>query len=231
MAGINERTIRLAALVAATAGVCLAGSDYKADRYKVILDRAPFGSDPLQLSAEEQQSAKEAAAAEAAAKELRLCFLLKSESGEIRAGFQNKKAGPNDPKSIILRVGESYLGMRLLDVDLAESKATLQRDGVPVVFELTKPVAAPTKKKATKKAPPPRKFGGGFRRKTPPKKVEKPRLSPEEQRRRREEVRAHLQEYQMEVIRSGMPPLPIPLTKEMDDELVAEGVLPPMDDQ
>ena len=31
----------------------------------------------------------------------------------------------------------------------------------------------------------------------------------------------------MEVIRKGMPPLPIPLTKEMDDQLVAEGILPP----
>ena len=121
-------------------------------------------------------------------------------------------------------VGESYLGMRLLDIDLDNSKATLQRDGVPVVFTLTKPVAT---KAPPKKALPQRKFGSGFRHNPPPKKPPQPKLSPEEQRRRREEVRANLQNYQMEVIRSGMPPLPIPLTKEMDDQLVAEGVLPP----
>ena len=228
MAGTNERTIWFAALAVAVSGICLAETEYKAERYKVILDRSPFGADPLVVSQEEAKSAQEAAAAEAAAKELRLCFLLESENGDIRAGFQNKKAGPGDPKSIILMVGESYLGMRLLDIDLDDSKATLQRDGVPVVFELTKPIAS---KAPPKKTPPPRrKFGSGFRRKPPPKKVEKPpepKLSPEEQRRRREEVRANLQNYQMEVIRSGMPPLPIPLTQEMDDQLVAEGILPP----
>ena len=31
----------------------------------------------------------------------------------------------------------------------------------------------------------------------------------------------------MDVIRAGLPALPVPLTKEMDDQLVAEGVLPP----
>jgi len=234
MAGTKQKGIAgagLAVLALAVSGTCLAEEEYRAERYSVILERSPFGADPLQVSAEEAKSAQEAAAAEAAAKELRLCFLLESESGEIRAGFQNKKPGPGDPKSVILMVGESYMGMKLLEIDLADSKATLQRDGVPVVFELTKPVASKTPPK--KKAPPQRKFGGGFRRKPPPKKVEKPpepKLSPEEQRRRREEIRANLQNYQMEVIRSGMPPLPIPLTQEMDDQLVAEGVLPPVEE-
>ncbi len=40
-------------------------------------------------------------------------------------------------------------------------------------------------------------------------------------------VRGNLRQYQMEVMRAGMAPLPIPLTQEMDDQLVAEGVLPP----
>jgi len=230
MAGTKQKGIAgvgLAALALAVSGSCFAETEYKAERYSVILDRSPFGADPLLVSAAEEKSAQEAAAAEAAAKELRLCFLLESESGEIRAGFQNKKPAPGDPRSVILMVGESYMGMKLLEIDLADSKATLQRDGVPVVFELTKPIASKAPPK--KKAPPQRKFGGGFRR-PPPKKVEKPpepKLSPEEQRRRREEIRANLQDYQMEVIRSGMPPLPIPLTQEMDDQLVAEGILPP----
>jgi len=43
-----------------------------------------------------------------------------------------------------------------------------------------------------------------------------------------EQLEKHLKEYQMEAIRKGLKPLPIPLTKEMDDQLVSEGVLPPL---
>ena len=42
-----------------------------------------------------------------------------------------------------------------------------------------------------------------------------------------EALEKHLKEYQMQVIREGLPPLPIPLTPEMDNQLVSEGVLPP----
>ena len=45
---------------------------------------------------------------------------------------------------------------------------------------------------------------------------------------REAEIQAHLQRYQMELIRQGLPPLPIRLTPENDDTLVREGVLPPL---
>ena len=46
------------------------------------------------------------------------------------------------------------------------------------------------------------------------------------------ELEKHLQEYQMEVIRGGnLPPLPVQLTPENDAKLVAEGVLPPVDEE
>jgi hypothetical protein len=44
-----------------------------------------------------------------------------------------------------------------------------------------------------------------------------------------QDLQKHLQEYQMDLIRSGGakgPPLPLPLTPEMDQKLVDEGVLP-----
>ncbi len=72
-----------------------------------------------------------------------------------------------------------------------------------------------------------RRFGSGFRARPEATPVE-PRLTPEEQQRRREEIRKNLQDYQMAVIRSGMAPLPVPLTQKMDDQLVKEGVLPPV---
>lgn len=45
---------------------------------------------------------------------------------------------------------------------------------------------------------------------------------------REAEIQQHLQSYQKELIKQGLPPLPIPLTAQTDAELVKEGVLPPM---
>ncbi|MBT8042674.1 MAG: hypothetical protein HKP10_03800 [Kiritimatiellales bacterium] len=210
-----------------TAVSCHAASEYERERYNVIVDRSPFGTEEL-AAPEPDTSVQDAAAAQAASKELRLCFLLESEDGEIRAGFENKTAKAGDPKSIMLMVGESFRGMKLLNIDLENSRATLQRNGSRVLFSLTKPAAAATAAKKSV-AQPQRRFGGGFRRQPPqqPQKPPEPELSPEEQAKKREEVRENLRQYQMEVIRAGMPPLPIPLTQEMDDQLVSEGILPP----
>ena len=147
--------------------------EYTAGRYDLILDRSPFGADPLLDTGSPAQ--RNAAAVAAAAKELRLCFLLESEGGEVRAGFHNLKASPGDPKSVILRVGESFMGMKLLEVDLVTSEATLESGGEPVVFELTRASvpaakvvpnaaaakAAATRAAAAKPATPQRRFGGG----------------------------------------------------------------------
>jgi hypothetical protein len=43
----------------------------------------------------------------------------------------------------------------------------------------------------------------------------------------REALEKRLQEHNSELIRKGQPPLPIPLTREMDEQLVREGVLAP----
>jgi hypothetical protein len=210
----------------------MAETEYKPERYQVILDRSPFGADPL-TGVAAQDLAKQTAAANAAAKqlekELRLCFLLETETGEIRAGFENKTARPGEPKSVLLMVGESFKGMKLLEIDLPGSMATLLYQGKRVAFELSKsPTAAKAKKAPTTPQTPQRRFGGGFRRREPPAAPPaEPALSPEEQKRLREETRENMRQYQMEVIRAGMPPLPIPLTQEMDDQLVAEGILPP----
>ena len=131
------RTV-ISVVILAAGMACAETPQYNPERYDVILDRSPFGSDPL-LDINPEQKA--AAAAAAAAKELRLCFLLESESGEIRAGFQNKLAKPDEPKSVILTVGESFMGMKLLDINLAASQATLESKGEPVVFELSKAAA------------------------------------------------------------------------------------------
>lgn len=223
-------------------GVCPAQdtvTEYSRERYDVIVERSPFGADPLTDTAVSDKASS--ATLKALERQLRLCFLLKSQSGDVRAGFQNITAKAGEPKSVILMVGESFRAMKLLEVDIDNSTATLQYQGKPMTFELSKGKAAAVAAAKTPQPPtqPQRRFGGGFRRRTPPAeevqpapqpKPAVPQLSPEEEALRREEVRENLRQYQMEVIRSGMPPLPIPLTKEMDDQLVSEGVLPPVEE-
>lgn len=208
--------------------VSVGAVEYNRARYDVIVDRSPFGEDPM-IAQEAANNIKEEAAAAAAArkleKELRLCYLLRAESGEIRAGFQNLQPKSGDPTGVMLMVGESFRGMKLLNVDLENSRATLDANGKQVTFELNAGAAPPAKVPSPNVTP--RRFGGGFRREAPVTKPAEPELSPEEQAKKREEVRENLRQYQMEVIRAGMPPLPIPLTPEMDDQLVQEGVLPP----
>jgi hypothetical protein len=211
---------------------CAAGAgavEYKSERYQVILERSPFGEDPT-LAQEDEKTAKEDAAAAAAAKalekEIRLCYLMETEGGEFRAGFQNLKPQKGDPSSVLLMEGESFKGMKLSKIDLASNSATLINNGKPVTFELAKaPAAKPASGRAAP-TPTTRRFNQGFQRPEQPTKQAQPELT-EEELAKREEVQENLRQYQMEVIRAGMPPLPIPLTKDMDDQLVAEGVLPP----
>jgi hypothetical protein len=240
---IGNKASQLAVLgVVIWAGLCYAQEteiEYSRERYDVIVERSPFGADPL--SGTEVADKQAAATLKTLEKELRLCFLLEDQSGAVRAGFQNIKAKPGEPKSIMLMAGESFRAMKLLEIDIENSTATLQYQGKPLTFELSKDAKAAraaTKKPEPQKQPQ-RRFGGGFRRRTPPAEEEQavlqaqpnvPEESPDEVLRRREEVRKNLEAYQMEIIRSGMPPLPMPLTEEMDAQLVEEGVLPPIEE-
>ena len=226
MEKIQNRMIWVLGVMLTVGGICYAEGEYTPDRYTVILDRSPFGSDSLTgdvtTPIENKQAQATAAAME---KSCRLSFLFKSNTGERRAGFQNLKPKKGDPLSNIIRVGESFMGMKLKSVDIENSEATLEHNGQPLTFHLAK-----QKEQATKitQAPPAQKFGAAMppvREK--PVASQLPDLTPAEQQERREEIRKSLQDYQMEVIRKGMPPLPIPLTPEMDNQLVAEGVLPP----
>ncbi len=228
MRGKKIRRVLKIGLVFATGGICFAETEYKPERYGVILDRSPFGSDPLSTVSAPNANAQTQAQVAKLEKTYRLSFLLKSETGEIRAGFEfvpPNKPAQGQPSCGILMVGESFMGMTLKAVDLDHAEATLEHNGTPITFRLSK---APSTGKTTpkKSETPARKFGSGFRKRTPAPPPA-PKLSPEEQNIRREEIRKNLQDYQMHVIREGMPPLPVPLTQEMDDQLVSEGVLPP----
>ncbi len=231
----ERKTNRIAVpllMLVAVAGSGFGQVEYNRARYQLIVERSPFGAEAVNVAPE--PSAANAPAVKQAQQQLRLCFLLKSDTtGEVRAGFQNLKASKGEPKSVILMEGESFRSMKLTRIDLEGSSATLEYNGSPVLFELTKATPAkPANKQAANQ--PTRRFGGGFRSRTQPEtsaQPPEPELTPEERAARIAEIRAKLQEQQMDIIRKGQPPLPIPLTQDMDDQLVAEGYLPPVDEE
>ena len=205
------------------------------DKYQIIIDRQPFGRELIspEPSVSTMKSEAEAiAAAKSAEKELRLCFIFETTKGLIRAGFQNKIVKAGEPKSIMLGVGDTFKGMKLVDVNIQESTATLDRNGVMIMFSLNKSAKNTLGNSKTTST---RKFNSGFRSSnTNDKEIKKEvidipnvKLTVQQQEQRKQEIQESLRQYQMDVIRAGLPPLPVPLTKQMDDQLVAEGVLPP----
>lgn len=219
----------LVGIALAAGAACHAATEYTSERYDVILDRSPFGSDPLSTVSTPNANAQAQATVAALEKAYRLSFLLETETGEVRAGFQNLKPKKGEPISSVIMVDESFMGMKLKSIDMINSQATLEHNGQPVIFQLAKRVEQAKVVPVRPTSQLSRRSGSGFRRTQPAKQATppQPKLSPEEQLIRREEIRKNLQDYQMEVIRKGMPPLPVPLTQEMDDQLVNEGVLPP----
>ena len=201
------------------------------DKYQIIIDRQPFGRESIspEPSVSAIKSEAEAiAAAKSAEKELRLCFIFETTKGLIRAGFQNKIVKAGEPKSIMLGVGDTFKGMKLVDVNIQESTATLDRNGVMIMFSLNKSAKNTLGNSKTTST---RKFNSGFRSSnTNDKEIKKEvnvKLTVQQQEQRKQEIQESLRQYQMDVIRAGLPPLPVPLTKQMDDQLVSEGVLPP----
>ena len=201
------------------------------DKYQIIIDRQPFGRElisPEPSVSSIKSEAEAIAAAKSAEKELRLCFIFETTKGLIRAGFQNKIVKAGEPKSIMLGVGDTFKGMKLVDVNIQESTATLDRNGVMIMFSLNKSAKNTLGNSKTTST---RKFNSGFRSSnTNDKEIKKEvnvKLTVQQQEQRKQEIQESLRQYQMDVIRAGLPPLPVPLTKQMDDQLVAEGVLPP----
>jgi len=87
------------------------------NRYQLIVDRAPFGSEP---TAPEMPVVQPNGAF---AKQYRLCMLYQNSQGEIRAGLVSK----TNNKNWILTEGESEGGLLLLDVRLDEGIAVIQK--------------------------------------------------------------------------------------------------------
>ncbi len=196
-----------------------AAATYSFDRYRIIIDRKPFGRAP---PPETQQ--RPVSPAESFARNLRLSAILEVEGGGIRVGLVDKKTH----KNFFLSEGESQEGIELVSASFDDEEAVLRKGSEMAVIKLQsgeiKPLGPAEQQARLSRRRPSyaeRRRAREARRRNPPPK---PKYTGKE-------LERHLQEYQMEVIRQGLPPLPIPLTPEMDAELVAEGVLPPLDEE
>jgi hypothetical protein len=209
---------RFAILVLLSAAACGQADELAFARYQPILDKQPFGKEPPE--AEMQQSA----AAQSFARDIRLSMLFAGADGTVRAGIEDNSTR----KNYILCIGEPQAGFELVEANIEANEATIRRNSEKAILKLVAGSSQP----AASKAPPVRSSPADRRRDLRQKIADQkqPAQQPQEepvQPLTGEELRRHLEEVQMDAIRTGKPPLPMQLTPEMDAQLVAEGLLEP----
>lgn len=196
------------------------------DRYQVILDRKPFGDAPPPPAPPPKPPPPRG---DSFAKSLRLSMIIETDDGEMRVGFVDNRT----QKSYSLLQGESVDGIELISASFVEEEAVLRNGEEMALLKLAsgefEEISAEQGQERIEQQRASRESYIERRR----ARMERIRQAQQEPRPEPkysgEELAQHLQEYQMEVIRQGLPPLPIPLTPEQDDQLVAEGVLPPVE--
>ncbi len=197
------------------------------DHYQVILDRKPFGNPPPPAP-EPTPTPRILSPSESFARQLKLCALIEDDDGTIQVGIINMQT----QNSFYLKIGDIEEGVELVSANYDEESAVLKKGDELAVLSFQTGTVQPITQEEARSHIERGRTGYAARRK-----------AREEARQRRQEaiqqqasqepaltgdaLEKHLQEYQMEVIRQGLPPLPIPLTEEMDAQLVAEGILPP----
>lgn len=186
------------------------------ERYQIIIDKSPFGEAPPEADA-----ANRIPHNQSFAKDLRLTMLFEGPGGDIRVGVVDSKL----KKNYLLKVGEIENGIALEGADIEKSEAMLRKGTEAVLLKLEE--GAP--EQLTQKQQRARSSNYAARRKAMLERVkeQKKKEQPAEPSLTGEELRKHLEEVQMDAIRTGKPPLPMPLTPEMDAQLVEEGFLPP----
>jgi hypothetical protein len=199
----------------ASAALCSADEEgFK--RYQLILDKQPFGQDPPEADI------VQVPASQSFARNLRLSMLFEGPDGTTRAGIVDNST----KKSYILRIGEPQDGFEMIEADIKASEAMVKRDNEVALFKLEAGAGQPISRSEQSS----RQSSYAERRRALLQKIEERRQEarpPPVPELTGEALKKHLEEVQMDAIRNGLPPLPLPLTPEMDAQLVSEGVLPP----
>ena len=213
------------------------------ERYSVILSRMPFGDAPP----EPQQEPAPIEPTESFAKNLRVCSIMEEDNGNVKVGIVDTQSN----KNFLLREGEKEDGIELLSASIEDEEAVLQKGsevarinlGSGEVTSMTSDQMASRRQTALASGTAQRRTTYQDRRKARQnrrllrqeralerkRKQEEKRALVEERNKKYTgaELRKQLQEYNLEAIRQGLPALPIELTEEQDNQLVAENILPP----
>ena len=196
--------------------------------YQVILDRKPFGAPP-DLS---QVPERVVPVSESFAATMQLSAIYELDDGNLRVAVTDKK--DNSYFSLIVGEKDDAVGIELLDADYEKGEATLQKGDEVVVLSMNDTaggqVLNTTEREDRVKQAEARRMSYAERRRQRMLERQKPVEIPKPMY-TGEELEKHLQEYQMQVIREGLPPLPVQLTPERDAQLVSEGFLPPVDEE
>jgi len=209
--------------------------------YEVILRRQPFGKPSPEPSVADKKATQPAAPP--FVQDLRMCAITDTAFG-VRVGIVNLAVKP--PKSYYLRLGESEDGIELVEADYEEEAALLRKGSEEHWIYMsgkeggTPPPSSGRGSRPATKAP---GIPATGRRAIQLSRIKRRHDLLMARRKREEEIekagvegveelKKQIREYNMDLIRAGGelgPPLPIPLNREEDDQLVAEGVLPPTD--
>ena len=202
-------------ILLSSAALSLAGTE-GFERYQLILDKQPFGQEPPEADV------VQVPASQSFARNLRLSMLFQGMDGTTRAGVVDNST----KKNYILRIGEPQDGLEVVEADIKSSEAMLRKGNEVALFKLEASAGEPISKSEQSS----RQSSYADRRQALLKKIETQRKEaepPPEPTMTGEALKKHLENVQMDAIRNGLPPLPLPLTPEMDAQLVKEGVLPP----
>ena len=201
-------------------------------RYEIILERKPFGEPPPppQPVVAPQPPVPQVDLT----KELKLVAITKARHG-TKVGVVDLK----DKKEYYLYVGESEGDFKVMAVDVDARRAFVRKGFHEAWLSMAEVNQSQGAASLPAHGTPPVSMatdGGklgqpqGNNRPVVRASLIQPRVKQQpdsEPKFTPEELEKHLRKYNMDLIRSGFPALPIPLTKEEDAELVNEGVLPP----
>jgi len=154
-------------------------------------------------------------------------------SGVFSVGVQNIKGENGKPVNMFLKKGETHDGEGITIEDVLEDDednitvVKISKNGQTEEYELASNVAAPGAAARARPTPsrgrtptisrsrPPTPQASSYRRPSTP--TARPQISGKD-------VQKHLQEYQMEVIRKGLPLLPVALPDDKIKQLQSEGL-------
>lgn len=219
---VNLKSIGFLLLVL---GASAQATVYPFERYQAVIDRKPFG-EPPPPPPPAPENPRPTGPVTSFADSLRLFSIEEMEQGDnviLVAGIEEKR----DKSMLILREGEIQKGIELVSADYIEELVILRKgtEQAELRMNQTGPATTdPTTEEADSSITTAATSRRSRRTRTP--RAPKPPSAPIQPKYTGEELKKHLQDYQMEVIRQGLPPLPIPLTPEQDDQLVREGILP-----